>query len=192
MSVEAPGTINPPNDPPPSDKASGQDAPTETSLFDKGYGKGTDKGRKETIEALGFDNLDDAKQFITDYKASQEAALTEQGKFKELLEKRNTEFDKLQTESADWKASHDRWTTYKEEKRNTLLEQIPENERDIYKDLKLEHLEQHVAKISTAPTTPPGRPGGTRGSYKNLLDLANAYTAGHINEAEYIEQKKNL
>ena len=90
-----------PNNPSASEAQStaGTNPPETGSVneFDKGYGKGADKGRREVLQALGFNSLEEAQKAQSAQKEADKKALEEQNKYKELYEQTTTEF-------ADYKA----------------------------------------------------------------------------------------
>ena len=85
-------------------------------------------------------------EFQDKQNAARESKMKEEGQLKELLQEKNSLIEQ-QTEQLQ------EWTTYKQDKRETLLNQIPENDRLIYSDLSLDKLEAHVNK-SVKPISP--------------------------------------
>ena len=104
-------------------------------------------------------------------KTARENKMKEEGQLKELLQEKNTLIEQ-QTEQLQ------EWTTYKQDKRETLLNQIPENDRLIYSDLSLDKLEAHVNKsvkpISAKTSTATGQRGttGEMGGYSSWQEFA--------------------
>ena len=110
-------------------------------------------------------------EFQDKQKAVRENKMKEEGQLKELLQEKNTLIEQ-QTEQLQ------EWTTYKQDKRETLLNQIPENDRLIYSDLSLDKLEAHVNKsvkpISAKTSTATGQRGttGEMGGYSSWKEFA--------------------
>ena len=83
----------------------------------------------------------------------EEAKLKEKEDFKTLYEKLSAENEKLSSTA-------EKWNTYESNKRNSLLESHPEEERESLSKLDLETLEYVTNKIKTKPAEPEvvGRP----------------------------------
>ena len=181
----APGAEVSPQKPPSEDKP---------DLFQVGYGKGADKGRKEILETAGFSSVDELKDFVTQQKKAQEESLAQQGKYKELLETRQSEYEKLSSEAAEWKSGYEQWNDYQKNRRESLLEKLPEDQREIYGSLPLNGLEKHIELMGEGkPYTPPARPGSASSMpYKNLIELSDAFVKGDISKKQYDEYKTKL
>ena len=132
--------------------------------------------------------LNDIKTQLAEFQEKQNAAreskMKEEGQLKELLQEKNTLIEQ-QTEQLQ------EWTTYKQDKRETLLNQIPENDRLIYSDLSLDKLEAHVNKsvkpISAKTSTATGQRGtaGEFGGYSSMEEWAAKDPIGcekHLND----------
>ena len=95
---------------------------------------------------------------ITDKQnLARESKMKEEGQLKELLQEKNSLLDKQTTQLEEW-------ATYKQNKRNTLLDQIPESDRLIYSDLSLDKLEAHVNKTGKNISANTSKATGQRGS----------------------------
>ena len=123
-------------------------------------------------------------EFQDKQNAARESKMKEEGQLKELLQEKNTLIEQ-QTEQLQ------EWTTYKQDKRETLLNQIPENDRLIYSDLSLDKLEAHVNKsvkpISAKTSTATGQRGtaGEFGGYSSMEEWASKDPVGcekHLND----------
>lgn len=75
-------------------------------------------------------------------KQFNEDKLAAEGKKDELIEN-------LKAERDQFKAQADQWTQYEGTRRKALIEQIPEDDRDIYEGLPLDKLEKAVGKITS-------------------------------------------
>lgn len=116
-----------------------------------------------------------------DRKANAEKRLTEEGKFKELNEQ-------LAKERDAFKAQADEWKTFQDSRRKTLIEKLPEEDRDIYGELSLDKLEKVVGKISGNKISVDGSLPTDEGQslgYPNLISAANAHRAGQLDDKEY-------
>tara|TARA_R110002074_G_scaffold161376_1_gene319096 strand:+ start:95 stop:688 length:594 start_codon:yes stop_codon:yes gene_type:complete len=117
--------------------------------------------------------LNEMKTQLTEFQEQQknvrENKMKEEGQLKELLQEKNTLIEQKDNELQEW-------TTYKQDKRETLLNQISENDRLIYSDLPLNKLEAHVNKsvkpISAKTSTATGQRGtaGEFGGYDNKME----------------------
>ena len=126
--------------------------------------------------------LNEMKTQLTEFQDKQkvvrENKMKEEGQLKELLQEKNTLIEQ-QTEQLQ------EWTTYKQDKRETLLNQIPENDRLIYSDLSLDKLEAHVNKsvkpISAKTSTATGQRGttGEFGGYESHIEWASKDPEGY-------------
>ena len=88
---------------------------------------------------------------------ARESKMKEEGQLKELLQEKNSLLDKQTTQLEEW-------ATYKQNKRETLLGQIPESDRVIYSDLSLDRLEAHVNKTGKNISANTSKATGQRGS----------------------------
>ena len=106
------------------------------------------KYRKRAQEAEG--ELAELKKTIA---KQEEAKLKEKEDFKTL-------YEKLSAENETLSSIAEKWTNYEGNKRNTLLEMHPEEERESLSKLDLETLEYVTNKIKTKPAEPEvvGRP----------------------------------
>ena len=91
---------------------------------------------------------------------AEEAKLKEKEDFKALYEKVSSDNESL-TETAQ------KWNKYEENRRNTLLEAAPEDERERLAGLDLDTLEYVTGKISSSKSNAPEIAGNPRG-YKEL------------------------
>ena len=176
--------------------AQGNNPPDTGSVneFDKGYGKGADKGRREVLETLGFKSLDEAAEAIKARKQAEVKALEEQNKYKELYEQHKEEYEVFKADAELWKKDSERWTDYKQAKRESLLENLTDDDKEIYGNLPLEALEKHVSKLATVrgTTTPPPGGGGAK-VIGTVPEAAAAYARGEITIQEYAKiRSKNL
>ena len=92
--------------------------------------------------------------------SAEEAKLKEKEDFKALYEKVSSDNESL-TETAQ------KWNKYEENRRNTLLESAPEEERERLASLDLDTLEYVTGKISSSKSNAPEIAGNPRG-YKEL------------------------
>ena len=94
----------------------------------------------------------DAEAKIADlekrFAKQEEEQLKKKEDFKALYEKVSTENESLSTQAAKWKS-------YEENKRSSLLEKHPEEERDSLSRLDLETLEYVTGKINNSKPNPP-------------------------------------
>ena len=110
--------------------------------------------------------------------AARESKMKEDGQLKELLQEKNTLIEQQTNQLQEW-------PTYKQNKRETLLNQIPENDRLIYSDLSLDKLEAHVNKsvkpISAKTSTATGQRGtaGEFGGYQSHAEWASKDPEGY-------------
>ena len=92
--------------------------------------------------------------------SAEEAKLKEKEDFKALYEKVSSDNESL-TETAQ------KWNKYEENRRNTLLESAPEEERDRLAGLDLDTLEYVTGKLTSSKPNAPEVAGNPRG-YKEL------------------------
>tara|TARA_Y100000004_G_scaffold66817_1_gene74911 strand:+ start:5077 stop:5598 length:522 start_codon:yes stop_codon:yes gene_type:complete len=82
------------------------------------------------------------------FARQEEEQLKKKEDFKALYEKVSTENESLSTLA-------DKWKSYEENKRSSLLEKHPEQERDYLSKLDLETLEYVTSKINNSKPNPP-------------------------------------
>ena len=109
---------------------------------------------------------------------ARESKMKEEGQLKELLQEKNSLLDKQTTQLEEW-------ATYKQNKSETLLDQIPESDRLIYSDLSLDKLEAHVNKTgknisaNTSKATGQRGAGGEMGGYDSFAEWASKDPEGY-------------
>ena len=87
--------------------------------------------------------------------SAEEAKLKEKEDFKALYEKVSSENESLS-------ATAQKWTKYEENRRNTLLESAPEEEKERLAGLDLDTLEYVTNKINNVKANPPEVAGNPR------------------------------
>ena len=92
--------------------------------------------------------------------SAEEAKLKEKEDFKALYEKVSSENESLS-------ATAQKWTKYEENRRNTLLQAAPEEERERLAGLDLDTLEYVTGKLTSSKPNAPEVAGNPRG-YKEL------------------------
>ncbi len=116
-------------------------------------------------------------------EATRKAELEKQGEYKTLLEESNAKLEKAQV---DVKA----WGEYKTNKRNTLMEQLTEdNDKSIAESLPLEKLELYVSKVNKTNSLPTNtnratsnQPVGDMGGYSSYAEWASKDPDGYQKE----------
>ena len=119
-------------------------------------------------------------KFKSDQAAERQKQLEEQGKWKDIAEERGKELEKAQV---DVKA----WSDYKENKRNTLMEQLTDDsDKAIAGDLSLEKLELYVGKVTNTNSLPTNtsraagqQPKGDFGGYSSYAEWATKDPKGY-------------
>ena len=94
---------------------------------------------------------------------AEEAKLKEQGEFQTLYEEAKTKMETLESNA-------DKWSKYETAKRESLLNSVPEGERESLVDLPFETLEYVTSKINNAKANAPEVVGGTRQPDKPVGD----------------------
>jgi DNA repair exonuclease SbcCD ATPase subunit len=125
--------------------------------------------------------------------------LEEQGKYKELLKERDQELERVKQEAERYKGIAGKWQGYEQEKKNALLERIPEDRREKFANLGLQELEAIVEMVSHEPpkdpTNPSGvqRPQGMFDGYATLTEFAEAmFRKGSEGKKRYDEVVSEL
>ena len=100
---------------------------------------------------------------------SKEESLAKQGKYKEM-------YENLKVQSESWKKDSEDFMEFQNTEKNTLLEQLPDEDRDMFKDLNLKQLKKVVSRISQPKVIQPKIPSGgvpdntTNKSYAEMTD----------------------
>ena len=131
---------------------------------------GTEVNSPETESPLAYENkkyrirAQEAEDRLVKLEkklaSAEETKLKEKEDFKALYEKVSSDNESL-TETAQ------KWNKYEENRRNTLLESAPEDERERLAGLALDTLEYVTGKISSSKSNAPEIAGNPRG-YKEL------------------------
>ena len=130
----------------------------------------TEVVKNETNESIPYDRfkqVNDEKnalkskldEFISAQEASKKKKLEEEGRYKELLEKADSEINELKT----YKEKFDQ---YENNRRESLLSNVPEDEREKLSSLDLDTLEYVVTKVQN--TTEPANPSHIPGANRNV------------------------
>lgn len=153
-----------------------QDEKQETVMDDVKTPDGIPYSRFKEVN----DELKSVKDQIAKMQSDKDDArkkdLEKQGEYKTLLEETNAKLEQAQIKA-------DEWATFQADRRKTLIEKLPEEDRELYGGLELDKLETHVNKIqkTTVPATDSSAPGGTKG-YTTVTDAARAFSRGEIDE----------
>ena len=120
-----------------------------------------------------------------DQEATRQKQLEKQGEYKTLLDEANLKLEKAQT---DVKA----WSEYKENKRNSLMEQLTDDsDKSIADGLSLDKLELYVNKVTKVNTLPTNTsragntPQGEFNGYSSIQEFAMKDPQG---AEKYLEQ----
>ena len=135
-----------------SDRTEVQSATQDNALQDeKAYAKKMRHRAQAAEEELA--------KLRQDAKDKEEKALADQGKYKEM-------YENLKKESTVWKSHSKEYMEFQSSEKSTLLEQLPEEERAVFKDLGLKQLKAVVAKMQPKPSQPKIVHGNVGGDLK--------------------------
>ena len=95
--------------------------------------------------------------------SAEETKLKEKEDFKALYEKVSSENESLSTTAQ-------KWNKYEENRRNTLLESAPEEERERLAGLDLDTLEYVTGKINSSKANAPEVAGNPRSDHKQITE----------------------
>ena len=95
--------------------------------------------------------------------SAEEDKLKEKEDFKALYEKVSSENESLSTTAQ-------KWNKYEENRRNTLLESAPEEERERLASLDLDTLEYVTGKINSSKANAPEVAGNPRSDHKQITE----------------------
>ena len=95
--------------------------------------------------------------------SAEETKLKEKEDFKALYEKVSSENESLSTTAQ-------KWNKYEENRRNTLLESAPEEERERLASLDLDTLEYVTGKINSSKANAPEVAGNPRTNHKQVTE----------------------
>jgi hypothetical protein len=132
------------------------------------------KQQKDELNALKTQ----MSEFTGEQQKQKEAKMQEQGQLKELLQDKNSLIEKQESQLQEW-------AEYKTSKRDSLLKQIPEDDRVIYSDLALDKLEAHISKNSkiitpnTSKASNQRTQGGDFGGYESFEEWATKDPSGY-------------
>jgi len=161
---------------------------TDTQVIDQDVKQDpvvTDVNPVDSVPYSRFKEVNDKQKSLQDQlnamtksqKDADDAKLAEQGEYKELLDKA-----KLDLESATTKATE--WDAYQELRRNTLIEKIPEDDRELCEGMTLGILEKFANKFNNkVPDVANGGADRALG-YNNAQDVLNAVRSGDITNAK--------
>ena len=129
-----------------------------------------------TIEKLTEEN----NQFKAKEEQARKKQLEAEGKQSEIIAEQDKTIEKLQS-------YYDNNEQKRTERRSKLLETIPENQRNIYKELSLEGLEEHIkmsqgVKVNTDTRQSNRRGNGEYGGYDSHAEWATKDPASYKKE----------
>jgi len=144
----------------------------EVSVADsQGASTGADVKLSDTESSLTYENkkyrqrAQEAEAKIAElekkFTSIEEARLKEKEDFKTLYEKASSENESLASTAKKWQA-------YEESRRATLLESVPEEEKERLSKLDLDTLEYVTNKINTTKSNAPEVAGNPRTKTKDL------------------------
>ena len=134
---------------------------------------GTEVDSPETESPLAYENkkyrkrAQDAESRLEQLEkklaSAEETKLKEKEDFKALYEKVSSENESLSTTAQ-------KWNKYEENRRNTLLESAPEEERERLASLDLDTLEYVTGKINSSKANAPEVAGNPRSDHKQITE----------------------
>lgn len=116
-------------------------------------------------------------------KDRQDGDALKRGEHETVIEKQKADIEALTAKVGDLEPKAKRAEEWIEAQKLILLEKLPEDQREVYKDMSLEGLAKHLALMEiTKPGTDASRPGSTAKSkgYENPVDVARAVQRGEI------------
>lgn len=165
------------------DEGAGNEPSQDSDPFDKGYGKGIEKGKRELLKTLGVDSVDDLKSAM---KAAQEAreaqrkAAEEQGEFREL-------YEQLRAENATLKeraAIADRYEASQQKELEGLTGKLNEEDKAMLDGLPTDRALALAKRLAAQSSKPVGSGPAGNGSEPNangVKDLAYYEKKGYEN-----------
>lgn len=127
--------------------------------FDKGYGKGIEKGKREGMSAvlseLGVSSLDDAKALAKaaqDARESARKAAEEQGNYKSLYEEQQAKLQQLEQRAA----AADRYEALQKSELDALTEKMSDDDKAMLADLPLDRALALAKRLGSADKKPVG------------------------------------
>jgi len=136
------------------------------------------------------DELKSFKDKIAKMESDKEAArkkeLEKQGEYKTLLDETTQKLEAVTTKANEW-------DQYKADRRKSLIDKLPEDDRDLYGGLELDKLEAHINKNTktTIPNVDTSQPGDM-GGYSTLPEAAKAYSKGEIDEKAFSKIRRSF
>ena len=134
---------------------------------------GTEVDSPDTESPLAYENkkyrqrAQEAESRLTELEkklaSAEEAKLKEKEDFKALYEKVSSENQALD-------ATAQKWNKYEDNRRNTLLEAAPEEERERLAGLDLDTLEYVTGKINSSKANAPEVAGNPRTNHKQVTE----------------------
>tara|TARA_Y100001973_G_scaffold10383_2_gene14125 strand:- start:1823 stop:2359 length:537 start_codon:yes stop_codon:yes gene_type:complete len=154
---------------------------------------GTEVNSPDTESPLAYENkkyrqrAQEAEKRLTELEkklaSAEEAKLKEKEDFKALYEKVSSENEALD-------ATAQKWNKYEENRRNTLLESAPEEDRERLSGLDLDTLEYVTGKINNEKPNMPEVVGRTRNVQPQKPYSSMTEDERRLNWADIVKQAK--
>lgn len=185
------------------DDGAGDNPSGDQDLFNKGFGKGTEKGRKEGVSAvlreLGVSSVDEAKSIAAKAAKADEAArkaAEEQGNFKSLYEEQAQLVEGLKARAA----IADRYEAAQKQELDTITEKLSDEDKAAIDGLPLDRALALAKRLSAVATKgvgagpagnggEPGKVGGKDLAYYERKGYANL-TPEERADADRLEREK--
>jgi alanyl-tRNA synthetase len=145
---------------------------------------------KQSVEAVPyarFKELVDERNTFKSELSDLKSQIEQQGKERKQKElEARGEYDKvvtqMQTDLDKYKTKAEAFDSYQTNRREALLSQLSEDDRDIYADMNLEKLEAHVTKVAQRPAAvaKTAKAGSADfGGYNSMSEFALKDPAGY-------------
>lgn len=149
-------------------------------------------GGKEYVPRSKYNELNETVKTLSDkikaYEEAEDASkkkkLEEEGKYKELAKTQEDTIKSLQAKADEWEA-------FQTKERGKLLESLPKESREAFKDANLTILQEVVA-ISKKEINSPGNEhlaAADTTVFKDLNELSEAFQTGKITMEKYKSER---
>jgi hypothetical protein len=127
------------------------------------------------------------EQIAKKEKDAEMKELENQGEYEKMISNITLDLENERKEKEEYKSKATAWDDYRANRKNDLLEKLPENERAIYDGLELDKLEAHVDKFNQKSNIPSVDTSEslTTGGYSSLTEASTDYKRGKLEKSAY-------
>ena len=127
------------------------------------------------------------EQIAQKEKDAEMKELEKEGAYEKIVSNMELELESTKKEREEYRIKALAWDDYRANRKNDLLEKLPESDKAIYGGLELDKLEAHVDKFNQKSNIPSVDTSEslTTGGYSSLTEASTDYKRGKLEKSAY-------